>query len=614
MAKRKRVRDSNVEEDTTATPKKSRSVLPEPAVEDKVTIASPAAETPSGRKRGRPPGSASKGTPKSALKAARTTSPSISTPRSERRVLFSKPKESSDEVTPRAQANGTKSPSKAADRSAQKKIARRLIQQTVSDDISDEEDLAQEELLARQIRGEDEDGEEDGDEEDDNGGEALKALKELGQDQDVGPGTPSKRGRGRPKGSRKKRSPTPPTNLPPHEQYFFQNRPGGTKTSNNTLPSASLLDHEEYFAQLRNYIDPHEPDTEFLHSLHTRSFARWAFELSEGFNLCLHGWGSKRNLALEFAQHLQQNPPTLTSTAPKVVVINGYNTSLTLRDILQSIASVIPSLAITKLPSQPAALQSLLLAHLSLPRSPPSSLPILLINSVDAPPMRRSTIQSAIASLVATQRLSLITTADTPTFSLLWDHSTLSRLHLVFHDATTYASFDKELDAVSEVQNLLGRGGRRGLGGRAGVGFVLRSLTENARGLFKILVKEQLISMVGEEEEGDAAETRMQFDTIGGPDGDSLFSSPSNLSSTKKKKQDASVIDITTDGGVEYRVLYHKAVEEFICSSEHAFRTLLKEFHDHQMVESRKDSMGIEILSVPFRRGELEGLLEEIAA
>jgi origin recognition complex subunit 2 len=28
---------------------------------------------------------------------------------------------------------------------------------------------------------------------------------------------------------------------------------------------------------------------------------------------------------------------------------------------------------------------------------------------------------------------------------------------------------------------------------------------------------------------------------------------------------------------VEYRMLYNKAVEEFICSSEMAFRTLLKE-------------------------------------
>ena len=64
--------------------------------------------------------------------------------------------------------------------------------------------------------------------------------------------------------------------------------------------------------------------------------------------------------------------------------------------------------------------------------------------------------------------------------------------------------------------------------------------------------------------------------------------------------------------GVEYRTLYHKAVEEFVCSSELNFRTLLKEFHDHQMIESKKDAVGTERLIVPFRREELEGILEEL--
>ncbi|KAL9091913.1 MAG: hypothetical protein Q9165_004665 [Trypethelium subeluteriae] len=612
MPKRRRaVNDS--EKGGTATPKKSRTIAPE--VEE--TVGTPTVATPTSRKCDKLSGSISKSTPKSALKAAGARqSYSKRTPKSERRVLFSHSTESGDEATPRAKTNGATSPSKAADRSAHKKSARRLLHQAVSDDLSDDDDLAQEELLARQIRGEDED--EDEIDEKDAGIEALEALKELGQDQEVVPDTPSKRGRGRPKGSKKKRSPTPPTDLPPHEKYFFQNRPGGTKTSNNTLSSTSLLDHEEYFAQLRNYKDPHEPDIQFLHSLHSRSFPQWTFELSEGFNLCLHGWGSKQSLALDFARYLQQNPPTSISDPPKIIVVNGYNASLTLRDILQMIASTLPSLSNTKFPSQPQALLSLLVTHLSSPHSPPSPPPILLINSFDAAPLRRSAVQAALAALAATRRLSLILTTDTPTFSLLWDHSTLSRLRLLFHDATTWASFDKELDVVSEVQDLLGRGGRRGLGGRAGVGFVLRSLTENARGLFRVLVGEQLANTAGglqeDDEEGREREGERFEDVIGGPNGDTAVPFALSTASGKKRRKDAGGIDAAIAGGVEYRVLYHKAVEEFICSSEHAFRTLLKEFHDHQMVESRKDAMGTELLYVPFRKEELEGLLEEIAS
>lgn len=35
-------------------------------------------------------------------------------------------------------------------------------------------------------------------------------------------------------------------------------------------------------------------------------------------------------------------------------------------------------------------------------------------------------------------------------------------------------------------------------------------------------------------------------------------------------------------------------------------------FYDHQMITSKKDAMGTEMLSVPFRKEELEMILEDI--
>ena len=64
--------------------------------------------------------------------------------------------------------------------------------------------------------------------------------------------------------------------------------------------------------------------------------------------------------------------------------------------------------------------------------------------------------------------------------------------------------------------------------------------------------------------------------------------------------------------GIDYRLLYQKASEEFICSSEMSFRTLLKEFHDHEMIVSRRDAGGSEVLGVPLGREELEGVLEDL--
>lgn len=127
------------------------------------------------------------------------------------------------------------------------------------------------------------------------------------------------------------------------------------------------------------------------------------------------------------------------------------------------------------------------------------------------------------------------------------------------------------MEVVDSVHELLGRKTRR-VGGKEGVAFVLRSLPENAKSLFRLLVGEVLCA-----DEGDGQ---------GQGQGEEM--------------------------SVEYRMVYNKAVEEFICSSEMAFRTLLKEFHDHQIITSHKDALGTELLSLPFGKEELEGILEEL--
>ncbi len=40
--------------------------------------------------------------------------------------------------------------------------------------------------------------------------------------------------------------------------------------------------------------------------------------------------------------------------------------------------------------------------------------------------------------------------------------------------------------------------------------------------------------------------------------------------------------------------------------------TWVHRFHDHQMITSRKDILGTELLSLPFRKEELEGILEDL--
>ena len=506
-------------------------------------------ETPTKARRGRPPGSAQKAKVRSHAIEPKSHESTPSKPKKD--ISFSTPiKAASDTL-----GNGAAPIIGNADRSARRKSARRIVERTEVDGLSDE-DAEEEDILARKIwdaedlQSEDEEEEADGE---------LRAADTI-------PATPSKRNSGR-----RKKSPTPPSNLPPHEQYFWQHRPGKIKTSNNTFSSLSLLTHEEYHNQINAYKDPHTSSYAVLHSLHSRSFPQWRFEFSQSFNICLYGYGSKRKLVTAFAKYLHtQNP----ADPPRILIINGYTPTLTLRQILHNLACLAfdctPGTLPSKLGTQPNEILATLLDQLR--TSPPPSPYPVLINSLDAPPLRRPPTPSILAQLAASPHINLLATCDTPNFPLLWDINLRDQYKFLFHDTTTFESYAPvEIGSViDDVNELVGSSGRS-VKGKEGVGYVLRSLPENARSLYRVLVAELLAAM---DEEG------------GGEGGGG--------------------------GGVEYKILYQKVVEEFICSNEMGFRQLLKEFYDHQMITTKRDGSGAEYLGVPWRREEMEAILEDL--
>jgi origin recognition complex subunit 2 len=574
MVGTKRRRDEDETEE--GTPRKLRAQFAEDAAEATDTYD---AQTPS--RRGKVRTLAENGTPKSILKKpALFNGANGATPRSTRKLVFDTPTKTPRDNSP----DGTPTIVRNADRSARRKSNRQILERTLNGVESDEDALDEEDELAEQILGED--GPEDADQE-------VQPEEPLAV-----PDTPSKRGRGRPKGSgkvgrpRKQRSPSPPTELPAHEEYFYQNRPGGAKTSNNTLSSQTLLNHDEYFQAMQQYQDRHAPEMEFLWGLHSRAYDQWILELEEGFNICLYGYGSKRTITEKFTHRLyfhllEQEPYKGTKNKPKIVVINGYSSGITIKDVLTTIASTVVPTNV-KMPNQLASLLDALLEYLT-SHPPANPIPVIL-NSIDSLYLRKSPTPSMLARLAAHPAINLVCTADTPNFPLLWDVGLKTQYKFLFHDATTFAPYEAEIDVVESVNELLGRSGRR-VAGRDGVGFVLRSLPENARSLFRMLVEEQLalsLTEAGDEDE------------------------PQIASKSKKATQPKAVV-LEPSQGVEYRVLYHKAVHAFVCTSEVGFRTLLKEFHDHQMIESHKDGMGTERLWVPFRQEELEGLAEDLA-
>lgn len=451
--------------------------------------------------------------PEETLANADEAEPPVVTPRKRGRP----PKASS---TPRSRPNATpqvSTPSRlAADRSARKKSARALIENVVRDGAGDDEvDHDGDDYVVREIY-EDTDTDADADDDEDEHGPGLDSVA----------ATPSKTPQQR--RPRRPRSPTPPRDLPPHELYFVHNKPGRPKTSDNSLGALALLTHDEYFGILREHQDRHAADIEFLEALHAESFPQWTFELIQGFSLCLYGFGSKRALLRNFASHLHSRD--LGGPARRTVVVNGYSHAANMREILACVGAAIdPDQRITTStpPAMVHAVKTLL--------SSADLVLTVVVHSIDAVPLRKPGMQAVLAQLAAHPQVNLVCSADTPDFPLLWDVGVRSAFNFAFHDCTTFAPLTVELDVVDDVHELLGRKARR-INGREGVAFVLRSLPENAKSLFRLLVSEVLIAM---EDEGSAARDE--------------------------------------SAGVEYRMVYNKAVEEFVCTSEMAFRTLLKE-------------------------------------
>lgn len=550
----KRKQTDSGDERPVSTPKRQRTAAFNGSANGYGDGGSPVEASPSKRIKSTPQ-KPSTATP-AALKESGLKTP---TQKSKAKALFSTPTKSAAVSTPSRARN--------ADRSAKKKSARLLLEQ--NDD--DEEDWDGADRLAEEILQEENDTTAA-----ENGNDVIETVE--GEDEANKTAQTPKRRAGRPKGAKNKRSPTPEGELPAHERYFFQNRAGPPRTSNNTLNKVSLLTHEEYFEKMAQYRDPCQKEKAFLLDVHHRSFPQWNFEFEQGYNICLYGYGSKRPLLQNFAEWLYQKD---SSTPPSIVVVNGHTPNISIRSIFATIVTAVLGADIpSKMGSQPIEVLELLQSVL---KSRSSQRPItVLINSIDAPPLRRAANQALLARLAATPKIHLLVTADTPNYLLMWDISLRDQFNFVFHDCTTFAPFDTEFDVVEEVHNLLGRKGRR-VGGKEGVEFVLKSLPENARNLYRLLLTE-IISMFDEGHNSDD-----EMDSGAGRDGDGK-----------------------DEVGIEFRALYQKATEEFIASSEMMFRTLLKEFHDHQMITSRLDPSGMEILGVPLPRDEMEGVLEDL--
>nr|XP_039255520.1 origin recognition complex subunit 2-like [Styela clava] len=282
-------------------------------------------------------------------------------------------------------------------------------------------------------------------------------------------------------------------------------------------------------------------------------FRKWMFYIFNDYNILLYGLGSKRHLVHEFCEKM-------LSEFDKIV-INGYFPSLIIRSILASICEV-ADVNITIGGSQQQAQVDAIckkytdnefVDHL-----------FLIIHNIDGTTLRNNKTQNILSRLASCPRIHVIATIDHINAPLIWDQSKLCRFKWLWYDVTTYEPYKDETSFEGSLLMLTSGTGIGGSLALSGLVHVARSLTPNARGIFKLLTEFQI-----------------------------------------EESKSSNYI------GLSFSDLYQMCREKFLVNSELTLRTQLTEFLDHKLVEIKKGIDGGEYLSIPLDNATLQEYLDQ---
>lgn len=205
-----------------------------------------------------------------------------------------------------------------------------------------------------------------------------------------------------------------------------------------------------------------------------QNFDRWMLEMHKGYNIIVYGGGSKQQLLHAFCEaHFAYRP---------LIVVNGFFPSLTIKDILQAIK--VQTLDITANSRSDHEVVDLIASALD---SAPNKHVYLVINNIDGVMLRKTKDQHIISRLAKIKNLHLIASMDHINAPLMWDQTCINNFNFVWYDCTTLLPYKNETAFENSV--FFQNSNELDL---AAMSNVFRSLTTNARGIYMILVKNQL--------------------------------------------------------------------------------------------------------------------------
>uniref|UniRef100_A0A667ZIE7 Origin recognition complex subunit 2 n=1 Tax=Myripristis murdjan TaxID=586833 RepID=A0A667ZIE7_9TELE len=332
------------------------------------------------------------------------------------------------------------------------------------------------------------------------------------------------------------------------EEYFEAHGSSKVLTSDRTLERLHTpkLDRETLFRLLEGKSSGYSSEIQQLHSKHQRHFSKWMLQLQLGFSVLVYGLGSKKALLEDFrVSHLSQEIH---------LVVNGFFPSITLKSILNALTSeVLDHQGTFRTPSDQIQYITQTL------KDNPDLHVYLLIHNIDGPMLRGEKTQSALGQLASLPNLHLVASIDHINAPLVWDQCKQSQFNWLWWECVTFQRYAEETSYENSL--LVQQTGALAL---SSLTHVLRSLTTNARGIFKLLVQFQL-----------------------------------------ENKDNPSYT------GLSFQDFYQRCREAFLVNSDLTLRTQLTEFRDHKLIRTRKGADGVEYLMVPVETSTLMDFLEK---
>ncbi|NXH76273.1 ORC2 protein, partial [Hydrobates tethys] len=332
------------------------------------------------------------------------------------------------------------------------------------------------------------------------------------------------------------------------EEYFEAHSSSKVLTSDRTLQKLQKrrLNQQTLHDLLQKAPLAYAAEIKELNQQHESLFSKWMLQLHLGFNIVLYGLGSKRDLLEKFRASVLQSSVHL--------VVNGYFPSITVRSILNSITEEV-------------------LDHIGTFRSPLDQLEFIikrfkedsslelyvLIHNLDSQMLRGERSQQILAQLSSLPSIYLIASIDHINAPLMWDQAKLSLYNWLWYETTTFSPYVEETSYENSL--LVQQSGSLAL---SSLTHVLRSLTLNARGIFRLLAQYQLENK-----------------------------------------------DNPSYPGLSFQDFYQQCREAFLVNSDLTLRAQLTEFRDHKLIRTKRGADGVEYLLIPVDDSTLTDFLEK---